>query len=53
MNYLIIQHGHAPFYTNWFHYPNHFIEGMTVINLLSDTYTTDGRNWNDIAQDHL
>lgn len=55
MNYLIFTDSHSPFYTNWFDVENHFNrdDNMIVVNLLTHKYTTDGRTWYDIAQDHL
>ena len=53
MNYLIILDDHKPFYTNWFDAENNFVDGMVVFNLLSDKYTTNGKDWYDIEQDHL
>ena len=53
MNYLITHHNFEPFYTNWFEYPNHYLEGMTVFNLLDNTYTTNGIDWKEITEDHL
>lgn len=52
MQYLIIYAGKA-YYTKWFEAENHFVEGMTVIDLVDDKYTTDGKNWIDIEFDHL
>jgi len=52
MNYLIFYKGES-FYTNWFDAENNYVEGMTVWNLLSHKFTTDGINWMDITQDHL
>ena len=55
MNYLIVSKSYEPFYTNWFYAENNFIkdDDMIVFNLLSGKYTTDGKNWHDIKQDHL
>jgi hypothetical protein len=55
MNYLIVTNKYEPFYTNWFDADNDFNKelGMIVFNLLSHKYTTDGKTWYDIFQDHL
>lgn len=56
MNYLILYQGtheRSAFYTNWFDPENNYIEGMTVFNLLTHTFTTDGKTWKEIVQDHL
>jgi hypothetical protein len=55
MNYLIVTNNNEPFYTNWFDPENHFIKDveMVVFNLLTHKYTTNGKDWYDIMQDHL
>lgn len=55
MNYLIFTDSHEPFYTNWFDAENHFNgeDNMVVFNLLSHTYTIDGKTLNEIKEDHL
>lgn len=55
MTYLIITDSHEPFYTNWFDAENNFNkdENMIVFNLLSRTYTTDGKIWHQTKEDHL
>lgn len=54
MNYLIFTDSHSPFYTNWFNLENFDRDdNMVVFNLLSHKYTTDGKTWYDIKQDHL
>ena len=53
MNYLIVINSHEPFYTNWFDAENNWIEGMIVFNLLNHTWTSDGKTWHEIKQDHL
>lgn len=55
MNYLIVTSSHEPFYTNWFDAENNFRPDydMVVFNLLTCKYTTDGKNWHEIKQDHL
>jgi hypothetical protein len=52
MQYLIYHEGKA-FYTNWFDAENHYVTGMIVFDLLDDSFTTDGVNWNEIPEDHL
>lgn len=53
MQYLITLKDNEPFVTNYYDYENHYIDGMTVYNLLNYTYTTDGINWDGITEDHL
>lgn len=59
MNYLISytdKEGNLKtFYTNWFDGHNNFREdlNMVVYNLLAGLYTTDGRRWITIEEDHL
>ena len=52
MNYVIYYQGES-FYTNWFDPENNFMDGMIVFNILTDQFTTDGKNWKEIKQDHL
>lgn len=44
-----------PFYTNWFDSINNFREdlNMVVYDLRADLYTTDGKVWLTIEEDHL
>ncbi len=42
-----------PFISDYFTPENCFAEGMTVFNLLKETYTVDGINWEKIKRDHL
>lgn len=55
MNYLIVTNNNDPFYTNWFDAENTFNkdDDMVVFNLLNHTYTTNGKDWYEIQQDHL
>lgn len=55
MNYLIVTNSHEPFYTNWFSPENNWIDGceMIVFNLLTHKWTSNGKDWHDITQDHL
>lgn len=53
MNYLIQPKDSEPFLTNWFQYPNHYLEGMVVYDLVNAMYTTNGIDWKPIATDHL
>ena len=52
MRYIILTKDHL-FYTKWFNYENHWQEGMTVIDLTGDAYTTNGKEWQEIEFDHL
>ena len=52
MRYLIYKDGEA-FYTKWYDYESHFIYGMVIFDLAKHTYTTNGKNWNSIEDDHL
>ena len=47
-----IIHENKVFYTNYFDVENLYIEGMIVINNLNDTFF-DGKNWQEIEEDHL
>ena len=55
MNYLIVSKSYEPFYTNWFVAENNFNKDdeMVVFNLVTHQYTTNGKDWYDIPQDHL
>jgi len=52
MRYLILINGEA-FYTNWYDYKNHYVEGMTVFDLSSHSFSTDGWNFIKIKEDNL
>ncbi len=54
MDYLIVTDTNEPFLTNWYN-PENFDEAdnMVVFNLKKWEYTVDGKNWNEIKQDHL
>ena len=53
MRYIIFFDGQPPFYTKYFDAENTFQPGMTVVDLLSDLYTTDGVTWLKMQVDHL
>lgn len=53
MKYLITIPQQPPFLTNWYNFENHFILGMVVYDLHNFTYSTNGKQFNDIPQDHL
>ncbi len=53
MRYLIILTGHAPFYDKYFDLENHYMEGMTVIDVFDQVYTVDGVNWIELEFNHL
>ena len=52
LKYLVTIPNHPPFITNYYSL-NFFIKGMTIYNLLSRTFTTDGKTWKDIEEDFL
>lgn len=52
MKWLII-HNEKAFYTNWYDYVNNYVDGMIVIDNINHQYSTDGRNFYDIEEDHL
>jgi hypothetical protein len=49
----IIQPGQPPFYDQLFDAENHFVEGMTAIDLINHVYMVDGVNWIEIEYNHL
>jgi hypothetical protein len=53
MRYLVTFESVTPFFTHYFDAENHFIDGMTVYDLVQRKYTTDGKTWNDIEIDVL
>lgn len=54
MQYLItFNDDRKPFLTKWLDYENHYVEGMTIFNLWVNTYSTDGKIFLDIPEDHL
>lgn len=60
MKYLIycsniLKFGERSFYTDNFDYDNHFnpLAGMIIFNLYDHKYSTDGKTWHEIQDDHL
>lgn len=55
MNYLITANEMNPFLTNWYDYENHYRDdlNMVVYDLIKCIYTTDGKTWFSIVEDHL
>jgi len=55
MRYLITTKNNRPFFTEWFDAKNHFNADleMTVYDLLTLKYTTDGVTWNELVIDTL
>ncbi len=54
MRYLIVfSDGTLPFYTKWYDFENNFVQGMTVFNLSENTYSTNGKYFVEIPEDHL
>lgn len=53
MQYLVIPKEGEPFYTKWFDFPDKYIDGSTVFDLVNHRYTTDGQTWKLIEFDHL
>lgn len=53
--YLITTTTQPPFLSHWFDPENHFNAevGMVVYDLTNCQFTTDGKTWEDIAEDHL
>jgi hypothetical protein len=54
MQYLITTKTEEPFFTDWFDPKNDFNAkaGMVVYDLYYGLYTTDGKNWKEINEDH-
>jgi hypothetical protein len=53
MQYLVVPKEGKPFLTNWFDYPDRYIDGSTVFNLTNWTFTTNGIDWEETIEDHL
>jgi hypothetical protein len=53
MRYLITTPIAPPFFAPFFDAENHFVDGMTVYDLFSKIYTTDGQNWKSINDETL
>ena len=53
MRYLITHPEHQPFFSQWFEYNNHYIEGMIIYDLMDKSYSKDGIIWIGIEIDHL
>jgi hypothetical protein len=47
-----IIHENKVFYSNYFDVENLYVRGMIVINNINDTFF-DGKNWQEIEEDHL
>lgn len=52
MRYLIYFDGNA-FYTNWYDYENNYTDGLIVFDLETDKFTSNGKDWEEIEEDHL
>ncbi len=52
MQYLILYEKKA-FYTNWFDAENNYTNGMIIFDLINHTYSTNGKEWNEIKEDQL
>lgn len=60
MRYLIIPHKHSaecqyPFLTDWYDYENNW-DGdhySMVIDLVAESYATDGKTFRELEEDHL
>jgi len=55
MRYLVTIPNFHAFLTKWYEYENHWDDGkgMVIYDLQNLTYTTDGKDWHPIEQDHL
>lgn len=53
--YLITIPNKEPFLSHWFDADNHFNAelGMVVFDLANGLYTTDGKNWKELNENHL
>lgn len=51
--YLITGNNFEPFLTEWYDYENNYDNGMTVYDLVNLKYSTNGKDWCDIEEDHL
>lgn len=52
MRYIVLK-DHDIFYTDWFSAENNYVDGMTVIDLLQNLVTYDGKMWHRIEYGHL
>lgn len=53
MRYLVVCKDHA-FFTDWFSKENNWCDDIVcVCDILLDTITYDGENWQDVDYDHL
>lgn len=55
MRYTIILQNKTVAYTDWFDYDNNWNDDFhfVIINNISHQYTTNGKDWIDIQDDHL
>lgn len=51
--YIVIPKDSDVFYTQWYSYDNNYSEGMIVVDIVADMFTTDGKTWVEIKGDTL
>lgn len=49
MRYIIID-GLEVFNMEWYDYGTHFVEGVVIVDMLEQSFTIDGVNWNEIKE---
>lgn len=50
--YLIVTK-ETSFVNHWYEYENHYVYGMTVYDFYEMKYTSNGKDWEPIEEDHL
>jgi len=53
MPYLTIIPGRQPFYSQYWQGILDFTRGEMVIDIEAGVFTTDGKTWQELAEDHL
>ena len=53
MRYLIVCPGKEPFFTSWYDFALHFIDGMVIYDIDVRAYSTDGLHFKQIEFDYL
>ena len=51
--FIIIPTGESPFYTHWCDEEKFPEKGGMAINLVTNEFSTDGKKWEPIEEDHL
>jgi hypothetical protein len=53
MRYLVHPKDSHPFFTAYYDFDSHYVEGMIIYDLTKFEFTINGWDWNKITVDHL